>query len=77
MGKAKFRPPPLQNPYTNFDVVSIALYYSPQGVDMQNLVWTHSAVTDLRMREKSRFSSVLVSETTTFLLVTVPTIRRF
>jgi len=28
---------------------------SPQGVDVQNLVGIDSAVTDLRMREKTRF----------------------
>jgi len=30
-------------------------YYVPQGVDLQNLVGIDSAVTDLRMREKTRF----------------------
>ena len=30
-------------------------YYVPQGVDVQNLVGIDSAVTDLRMREKTRF----------------------
>ena len=30
-------------------------YYLPQGVDVHNLVGINSAVTDLRMREKTRF----------------------
>ena len=30
-------------------------YYVPQGVGVQNLVGIDSAVTDLRMREKTRF----------------------
>ena len=30
-------------------------YYVPQGVDVQNLVGIDSAVTDLHMREKTRF----------------------
>jgi len=30
-------------------------YYVPQGVDVQNLVGIDSAVTDLRMREKTEF----------------------
>ena len=33
-------------------------YYVSQGVDVQNLVGIDSAVTDLRMHEKRRFSSV-------------------
>ena len=53
MGKAHFRTPPLRNPSTNFDVVSNILLRPPQGVDVQNLVGIDSAVTDLRMREKT------------------------
>ena len=49
MGEAHFRTPPLRNPSTNFDVMF------PQGVDVPNLVGFDLAVTDLRMREKTRF----------------------
>jgi len=34
---------------------------SPQTVDVQNLVGTDSAVTDLRMREKTRFVWIFLS----------------
>jgi len=50
-----FAPPPLRNPSTNFNVMSNILLRPPQGVDVQNLVEIYSAVTDLRMREKTRF----------------------
>ena len=53
MGEAHLRTPPLRNPSTNFDVKYITT--SPQVVDVQNLVRIDSAVTDLRMREKTRF----------------------
>ena len=50
-----FAPPPLRNPSTDFDVMSNILLSPPQGIDVQNLVGIDSAVTDLRMREKTRF----------------------
>ena len=54
MGEAHFRIPPLRNPSTNFDVMSNILL-RPKRADVQNLVGIDSAVTDVRMREKTRF----------------------
>jgi len=54
-GEAHFRTQPLRNPSTDFDVMSNILLRPPNGVDVQNLVGIDSAVTDLRMREKTRF----------------------
>jgi len=50
-----FAPPPLRNPSTDFDVMSNILLSPPQGIDVQNLVGIDSAVTDLRMHEKTCF----------------------
>jgi len=55
VGEAHFRTPPLRNPSTDFDVMSNILLCPPQRVDVQNLVGIDSTVTDLRMREKTRF----------------------
>ena len=55
MGEAHFRTPPLRNPSTDFDVMSNIVLHPPQGVDVQNLVGIDTTVTDLRMREKTRF----------------------
>jgi len=55
MGEAKFRtlapPTPLDQFRYHFKYITT----SPQGVDVQNLVGIGSAVTFLRMREKTRF----------------------
>jgi len=59
--KPIFAFPPLRNPSTNFDVISNNITASPQTVDVQNLVGTDSAVTDLRMREKTRFVWIFLS----------------
>jgi len=55
MGEAHFRTPPLRNPSTDFDVISNILLRPPKRVDVQNLAGIDSAVTDLRMREITRF----------------------
>ena len=55
MGEAHFRTPLLRNRSTDFDVMSNILLRPPQRVDVQNLVGISLAVTDLRMREKTRF----------------------
>ena len=55
MGEAHFRtltPPKALN---QFRCHVKYITTSPQGVDVQNLVGIDSAVTDLRMREKTRF----------------------
>jgi len=59
MGEARFRTPTPRNPSINFDVKYITM--SPQGVDVQNLVGIDSAVTDLRMREKTRFADFFIN----------------
>ena len=55
MGEAHFRTPhPSETPQP-ISMSCQIYYYVPQGVDVQNLVGIDSAVTDLRMREKTRF----------------------
>jgi len=54
MGVAHFRTNTPPKPPTNFDVTS-NITTSLKGVDVQNLVGIDSAVTDLSMREKTRF----------------------
>ena len=49
-----FEPLPLPNPWTNLDAAS-NISLRPQGIDVQNLIKTDSAVAALRMREKTRF----------------------
>jgi len=54
--EAKFRTPPLQFKTPKAISMSCQIYYyAPQGVDVQNLARIDSIVTDLRMREKTRF----------------------
>ena len=57
-----FAPPPMRTPSTDFDVMSNILLQctSPQGVDVQNLVGIDSAVTDLRMHEKTHFVCIFL-----------------
>jgi len=42
---------------------------SPQGVDVQNLVGIDSAVTDLRMREKTRFVLIFFINISVYLSI--------
>ena len=44
-------------------------YYVPQGVGVQNLVGIDSAVTDLRMREKTRFVWIFLINISVYLSV--------
>ena len=55
MGEAHFRTPTPPKPLNRFRYHVKYITTSPQGVDVQNLVGIDSAVTDLRMREKTRF----------------------
>ena len=55
MGEANFRTPTPPKPLNQFRCHVKYITTSPQGVDEQNLVGIDSAVTDLRMREKTRF----------------------
>ena len=55
MGEAHFRTPTAPKPLKRFRYHVKYITTSPQGVDVQNLVGIDSAVTDLRMREKTRF----------------------
>ena len=55
MGEAHFRTPTPPKPLNRFRYHIKYITTSPQGVDVQNLVGIDSAVTDLRMREKTRF----------------------
>ena len=52
MGEAHFRTPTSSKPLNQF---RCRVKYITKGVDVQNLVGIDSAVTDLRMREKTRF----------------------
>ena len=54
MGEAHFRTPTPPKPLNQFRCHVKYITTSPQGVDVQNLVGIDSAVTDLRMREKTR-----------------------
>jgi len=54
VGEANFSTPPSETPQP-ISISCQIYYYVPQGVDVQNLVGIDSAVTDLRMREKTRF----------------------
>ena len=55
MAEAHFRTPTPPKPLNQFQCYVKYITTSPQGVDVQNLVGIDSAVTDLRMREKTRF----------------------
>ena len=55
MEEAHFRTPTLPKPLNQFRCHVKYITTSPQGVDVQNLAGIDSAVTDLRMREKTRF----------------------
>ena len=55
MGEAHFRTPTPPKPLNRFRYHVTYITMSPHGVDVQNLVGIDSAVTDLRMREKTRF----------------------
>jgi len=55
MGEANFRTPTPPKPLNQFRCHVKYITASRQGVDVQNLVGIDSAVTDLRMREKTRF----------------------
>ena len=55
MGEAHFRTPTPPKPLNRFRYHVKYITTFPQGVDVQNLVGIDSAVTDLRMREKTRF----------------------
>ena len=55
MGEAHFRTPTPPKPLNQFRCHVKYITTSPKGVDVQNLVGIDSAVTDLRMREKTRF----------------------
>ena len=55
MGEAHVRTPTPPKPLNRFRYHVKYITTSPQGVDVQNLVGIDSAVTDLRMREKTRF----------------------
>ena len=54
MGEAHFRTPTPPKPLNQFRCHVKHITTSPQEVDVQNLVGIDSAVTDLRMREKTR-----------------------
>jgi len=55
MGEAHFRTPTRLKPLSQFRCHVKHITTSPQRVDVQNLGRIDSAVTDLRMREKTRF----------------------
>jgi len=55
MGEANFRTFTPPKPLNRFRCHVKYITTSPKGVDTQNLVGIDSTVTDLRMREKTRF----------------------
>ena len=55
MGEAHFRTPTPPKPLNQFQCHVKYITMSPKRVDVQNLVGIDLAVTDLRMREKTRF----------------------
>ena len=55
MGEAHFRTPAPSKPLNQFRCHVKYITTSPKGVDVQNWVGIDLAVTDLRMREKTRF----------------------
>jgi len=55
MGEAHFRTPTPPKPLNRFRCHVKYITTSLQGADVQNLVGIDSAVTDLRMRQKTRF----------------------
>ena len=55
MGEAHFRTPTPPKPLNQFQCHVKYITTSPKRVDVQNLVGIDLAVTDLRMREKTRF----------------------
>ena len=56
IGEANFRTPTPPKPLNQFRChVKYVMSTSPKRVDVQNLVGIDSAVTDLRMSEKTRF----------------------
>ena len=64
MGEAHFRTPTPPKPLNQFQYHVKYITTSHQGVDVQNLVGIDSAVTDLRLREKTGFVWI-------FLLITL------
>ena len=54
-GRGPFSHPHPSEPPQPISMSCQIYYYVPQGVDAQNLVGSDTAVTDLRMREKTRF----------------------
>jgi len=54
-GRGPFSHPTPSKPLNQFRCHVKYITMSPQGVDVQNLVGIDSAVTDLHMREKTRF----------------------
>ena len=79
MGEAHFRIPTPPKPLNQFRChVKYVMSTSPKRVDVQNLVGIDSVVTDLRMREKTRFCvdffikiSVCLSVSSSGLQVTI------
>ena len=78
MGEAHFRTPTPPKPLNQFRCHVKYITMSPKRVDVQNLVGIDSAVTDLRMREKTRFCvdffiyiSIYLSVSSSGLQVTV------
>jgi len=73
MGEANFRTPTPPKPLNRFRCQ--IYYYVPQVVDVQNLVGIDSAVTDLRMREKTRFVWIFFINISIYLSIR-PFLRR-
>ena len=76
MGEAHFRTTTPSKPLNQFRCHVKYITTSPQGVDVQNLVGIDSAVTDLRMREKTRFVWIFLLTYLSVCLSIRPFLRR-
>jgi len=73
--KDQIRSDPSETPPPPISMSCQIYYYVPQGVDVKNLVGIDSAVTDLRVREKTRFVWIFLINTSVCLYVS-PFLRR-
>ena len=69
MGEAHFRTPTPPKPLNQFRCHVKYITTSPKGVDKQNLVGIDSTVTDLRMREETRFAWIFFINISVYLSV--------
>ena len=76
MEEAHFRTPTPPKPLNQFRCHVKYITTSPQGADVQNLAGIDSAVTDLHMREKTRFVWIFLLTYLSVCLSVCPFLRR-